>query len=152
MAPANHFVPGCGDSPPGNATIEEGCYQPCDDDTPCSSGNCVVAWIDPCVDSPCAACGGEQGLCLEGLSTGTECLSDAECLSGVCWDFNTYDECCFGTVCSGRCESDGDCIDLANAANASSPDTATCGTDGRCDLVGTGLGLFGCAGGGPVCG
>lgn len=151
MDPAQYFVPGCGDPSPGDAAIEPGCYEPCDENTPCSSGNCVTAWIDPCHGSPCGACGGQQGLCLEGLPAGAECESDAQCMSGVCWDFNTYDECCFGTACSDMCETQQDCIDVATAANAPYPDSAICGTDGRCDLVSTGIGAFACAGG-PMCG
>jgi hypothetical protein len=152
MALAEYFVPGCGDPALGNAVIEPGCYEPCSEEDACSVGFCAVAWIDPCYGSPCGACGGEQGLCLEGLPTGAECRMDAQCLSGVCWDFNAYDECCGGTVCSGTCETDRDCLGLAQAAGAPNPEGASCGVDGRCDLVGTGLGSFVCAGGGPMCG
>jgi hypothetical protein len=75
---------------------------------------------------------------------GMECRADGDCESGVCWDFADYDRACYGTICSGECESDDDCIALATDAGAPSPELATCGDDGRCDLVGTGLGAFVC--------
>ena len=34
------------------------------------------------------------------LNIGDECMDDAECMTGVCWDFNDYDPMCFGTACS----------------------------------------------------
>lgn len=143
--PGQYFVPGCGEPSPGDAPIEAGCHVPCSETEPCASGTCVTAWVDPCYGSPCGACGGQQGLCMEGLPTGVECESDDQCQSGVCWDFSTYDACCFGTVCSGMCETNQDCIDLATGAGAETPDAAVCGPDGRCDLVSTGLGSFACA-------
>jgi hypothetical protein len=79
------------------------------------------------------------------LAVGAECEHDSQCETGVCWDFNDYDPFCFGTVCSGKCESDEECRALAAGAGAASPESARCGSDERCDLVGTGLGLFACA-------
>ena len=80
-----------------------------------------------------------------GLPTGTTgCTSDAECASNVCWDFSDYDPYCGGTICSEMCATTADCVAAATAARASSPDRATCGSDNRCDFVGTGLGPFYC--------
>ncbi|MGE0788326.1 MAG: hypothetical protein AB7S26_21815 [Sandaracinaceae bacterium] len=80
------------------------------------------------------------------LPTGTSgCAMDSECAAGVCWDFNDYDPFCFGTVCSLGCTTDAECQNAATAAGASSPGNATCGVDGKCDFLGTGLGAFLCA-------
>lgn len=87
------------------------------------------------------ACGGGEG----GGPVGGSCETDDDCPTRVCWNFNDYDSLCGGTVCSTDCESDQDCIDAAQAAGAASPDAANCGSDGLCDLVGTGLGSFQCA-------
>ena len=84
-------------------------------------------------------------MCLPGAPTGDECRGDDQCASGVCWDLNDYDQFCFGTVCSGLCTTKADCVALATAANAATPDAAQCGADGKCDLMSTGLGLFACA-------
>jgi len=74
------------------------------------------------------------------------CVSDGECASGVCWDFNHYDPACFGTICSVTCLSRNDCMDAARTAGATDVSRATCGTDRRCRFVGTGLGRWACAG------
>ena len=76
---------------------------------------------------------------------GAECTDDADCSSGVCWDFSDYDPFCFGAICSSECEEDEDCVDVATDAGSIAPENAYCGEDGRCDLVGTGLGAFACA-------
>lgn len=76
---------------------------------------------------------------------GSECMVDDDCVTMVCWDFNDYDSYCGGTVCSDTCETDADCVALAEAASAMQPEDAQCGMDGRCDLVGTGVGSFTCA-------
>jgi hypothetical protein len=67
------------------------------------------------------------------------CTSDTDCASNVCWDFAEYDPLCGGTVCSVSCTTDAECVDAARTAGATSPDGAACGSDGRCDLVSTGL-------------
>jgi hypothetical protein len=149
-AAPEQYVPGCGEPSPSSAVIEPGCYVQCDEHSPCETGLCMLAWIDPCYGAACGACGGEQGLCLDDLPTGSPCGADEHCTSGVCWDFNDYDPCCFGTVCSGPCETDDECIELAQVAEAPDPPGAQCGPDGRCDLMGAGLGSFACAG--PMCG
>lgn len=150
-APAQYFVPGCEGPSPGDAGIEPGCYVPCDEANPCTEGVCVTAWVDPCYGSPCGACGGQQDLCLDALPTGASCESDPHCSSGVCWNFNDYDECCFGTACTGPCETDQDCITLAEEAGSASPELSVCGPDGRCDALSMGVGDgFACAG--PPCG
>ena len=95
------------------------------------------------------AAGDSDGL---GLNVGEECSRDRDCVTIVCWDFNDYDECCFGAVCSGSCDFDEDCRELAAEVGASRPDAASCGSDGRCDLAGAGVGAFTCAGGEPPCG
>ena len=80
-----------------------------------------------------------------GLRTGTSgCTADDQCAGGVCWDFALYDPFCGGTVCSETCATDADCRAAASAAGAASPERATCGSDLKCDLVGTGLGIFFC--------
>ncbi|MCA9607252.1 MAG: hypothetical protein KC619_16715 [Myxococcales bacterium] len=78
--------------------------------------------------------------------TGTMgCMSDTECAEGVCWDFSDYDSFCFGRICSLMCASDTDCQNAATTAGASNPSGARCGSDGKCDFVGAGLGAFACA-------
>ena len=66
---AVYAVPGCEPAPPFAVEVtEEGCYEVCDngDSTQCSEGACVRAWIDPCHDAPCDACGGESWICMAG--------------------------------------------------------------------------------------
>ena len=82
-----------------------------------------------------------------GIPIGFECTDDAECISGLCWDFADYDPWCGGAVCSDRCEDDGICIEYAAMAGASSPEDALCGFDGLCNFVSAGLGSFWCADG-----
>ncbi len=148
--------PGCLPGPKGMPVPEAGCYEPCDQiGAACGvDGMCQEAWVNPCVcpegEDCCAACGGESLLCLQRGATGQECMTDDDCASGVCWDFNDYDSCCGGTACSGTCRSDEDCVALATDAGAKSPEGATCGKDGRCSLVGSGIGSWACAG--PPCG
>ncbi len=80
------------------------------------------------------------------LATGAAgCTSDAQCAEGVCWDFADYDSLCGGTVCSLSCTTTAECVSAATTAGASSPSAATCGSDGKCDFVSTGLGTFFCA-------
>lgn len=79
------------------------------------------------------------------LEIGDECSADGECISGVCWDFNHYDNLCFGTACSGECSNDDDCVALMTDAGAPYPEGSSCGGDGRCSVVGTGFGSFACA-------
>jgi hypothetical protein len=148
--------PGCEPAPDGVPIPAAGCYAPCEQiGAPCDAGGvCRTVWVNPCVcpdgEGCCAACGGESMLCVPGGATGDECMADADCASGVCWNFSDYDPCCFGTACSDACETDGDCQALAADAGATAPENARCGADGLCDLVGTGLGSWACAG--PPCG
>lgn len=73
------------------------------------------------------------------------CMSDDACETGVCWDFSDYDALCGGSVCSTTCAEDSECIDAATSAGADTPASATCGDDGRCSFIGTGLGIYFCA-------
>lgn len=64
-----YAVPGCGAEDPGLIPVPEaGCYEVCmdGDSTLCTEGSCINAWIDPCHDSPCGACGDGQWLCIAG--------------------------------------------------------------------------------------
>jgi hypothetical protein len=82
------------------------------------------------------------------LEIGTPCASDSACASGVCYDYADYDPFCGGTACSVCCETNQDCEDAMQAAGAPQPGNSFCLADGRCDMVGTGLGgPFFCAGG-----
>jgi hypothetical protein len=82
------------------------------------------------------------------LPVGSACPQDSACESGVCYDFADYDALCGGTACSVCCETDEDCVDAMQAAGAPFPAQTFCLADGRCDMVGTGLGgPFFCAGG-----
>jgi hypothetical protein len=81
-----------------------------------------------------------------GLPTGTsDCSVDSDCASGVCWDFKTYDPWCGGTMCTETCLTDADCHQLFTTLGAPTPLDASCGFDGRCNPLGTGLGAFWCA-------
>jgi hypothetical protein len=147
--------PGCEPAPDGLPIPASGCYVPCEaPGTPCDQGTCQTVWHNPCVcpdgEGCCGACGGETTICMPAGATGDECESDSDCASGICWNFSDYDPCCFGTACSDVCRTDADCIALAQEAGAAMPEDATCGADNRCDLVGTGLGSWACAG--PPCG
>jgi hypothetical protein len=80
------------------------------------------------------------------LSIGSsDCERDNQCETGVCWDFHDYDSLCGGSVCSLECGTDFDCQAAADEAGGSDPAAARCGEDGKCDLVGTGLGSFVCS-------
>lgn len=78
------------------------------------------------------------------LAIGQECDSDAQCGSGVCWDFSERDALCGGTVCSMPCETDVQCEDAARGAGSDNPAAASCDSTGECDFVGA-LGSFFCA-------
>lgn len=78
------------------------------------------------------------------LLVGEECSEDAECQSGVCWDYSDYDPFCFGAVCSVTCQSDDDCYTAFDNAGAPYPENSVCGNDGRCNPLATGFGLFAC--------
>ncbi|MEM9454277.1 MAG: hypothetical protein AAGF11_08870 [Myxococcota bacterium] len=79
------------------------------------------------------------------LAIGEECFADADCMTGVCWDFSNYDPLCFGTACSVNCASNVECINAMAAAGAPNPGASSCGADGRCETVGTGFGIYACA-------
>lgn len=79
------------------------------------------------------------------LFVGEECNSDADCMTGVCWDFSDYDPLCFGTACSVHCMSDADCFNAMAMAGAPNPAASGCGFDGRCSTLGTGFGAYACA-------
>lgn len=79
------------------------------------------------------------------LAVGEECTSDADCMTGVCWDFSDYDPLCFGTACSVSCVSDVECVEAMTMAGAFNPMGSSCGADGRCSTLGTGFGLYACA-------
>jgi hypothetical protein len=80
------------------------------------------------------------------LATGTAgCTADAQCDEGVCWDFADYDALCGGTVCSRSCSDDAECVSAATTAGATTPSAAMCGSDGKCNFMGTGLGSYFCA-------
>ncbi len=80
-----------------------------------------------------------------GLPVGAACSEDVQCATGVCWDFADYDPYCFGAVCSDTCQTTAECVTIFTNAGASSPQSATCGPDNRCDPVSTGIGAFACA-------
>ena len=80
-----------------------------------------------------------------GAAFGGRCTANADCATGLCWDFSDYDMFCGGKICSDMCTTDTDCQDKASAAGASSPADAQCLSDGTCDLVGAGIGAFFCA-------
>lgn len=80
------------------------------------------------------------------LPVGDPCEADAECATGVCWDLGDYDPACGGTACSGPCRGDDDCVALIMDAGGDG-EASMCGADGRCTMVGTGLGAFFCEGG-----
>ncbi len=79
------------------------------------------------------------------MQVGEDCMSDADCVTGVCWDFNDYDPFCFGSACSVLCQSDADCSAAMAAAGAPDPNGGGCGADGRCETLGTGFGQYVCA-------
>jgi len=80
-----------------------------------------------------------------GLPTGaSDCGVDDDCISGVCWDFSTYDPWCGGTMCTDTCLTDSDCQQLFTTLGAPEPLDSSCGLDGRCSPLGTGLGAFWC--------
>ena len=83
------------------------------------------------------------------LPIGSPCNGlDSACESGVCYDFADYDPFCGGTACSVCCATDDDCVAAMQAAGAPQPGNSFCLADGRCDMVGTGLGgPYFCAGG-----
>lgn len=80
----------------------------------------------------------------DGSGLGDACDQDRDCATFLCWDFKAHDPMCGGKYCSAPCSSDQECIDLADAAGAPTPNDAFCGTDDQCNLVTTGLprGLF----------
>lgn len=74
----------------------------------------------------------------------TGCSADDQCDTGVCWDFADYDPLCGGSTCSIECVSHSDCQSAFASAGAPNASAAQCGTDGRCDPIGTGFGAFFC--------
>jgi hypothetical protein len=80
-----------------------------------------------------------------GALVGGDCEVDSDCPTRLCWDFEEHDSLCSGKICSIECETSDDCIEAAAAAGSMSSSNAFCGSDGQCDLVGTGLGSFVCA-------
>jgi hypothetical protein len=80
-----------------------------------------------------------------GTLVGESCEKNSDCGSGSCWDFAAHDSECNGKVCSDRCQTNDDCVQIATKAGAAFPAGATCGADKLCELVGTGLGSFVCA-------
>ena len=79
------------------------------------------------------------------LAIGEACTDDADCMTGVCWDFADYDPLCFGTACSLNCVSDIECVNAMALAGAPNPMASSCGFDGRCSTLGTGFGAYACA-------
>jgi len=88
-------------------------------------------------------CGGDDGA-LPGEPIGASCDTNTDCQTGVCWDFHDHDMLCAGKVCSTACTADAQCVDAASKHGAIGASNAHCGSDGLCDLVGTGLGTFSC--------
>ncbi|MCA9709708.1 MAG: hypothetical protein KDK70_27970 [Myxococcales bacterium] len=80
------------------------------------------------------------------LAIGEECMQDADCMTGVCWDFSDYDPLCFGTACSLHCVSNMECVAAMTMAGAPNPGGSSCGADGRCSTLGTWCGAYACAG------
>ncbi len=69
-APKVYAEPGCGSATNGQVELpSSGCFTPCTKEgDACDSGTCRRAQVNPCVCDVglgcCAACGGEQLLCL----------------------------------------------------------------------------------------
>lgn len=64
--PCDWLHPGCGPEGEGIELDHPTCVAGghCDDDSDCPGElSCETLWIDPCVDSPCEACGGEALRC-----------------------------------------------------------------------------------------
>ncbi len=85
--------------------------------------------------------GGEHS-CLSGVAIQSEC--DLACGAGeICWDFNKHDPLCMGKICSIPCCMNSECADFAVRNGAIYTDSAVCGGDHLCGLVGV-LGSFTC--------
>ncbi len=100
---------------------------------------CGARSVQPASDGGPA---GTDGEALAGF--GEDCTEDADCESGICWDYGERDASCGGKVCSVLCTTSKACEGLAASAGAASAAGAECGVDDQCDLVGTGLGAFVC--------
>jgi hypothetical protein len=58
-----YYVPGCGINP-----IPKGCHRmsKCETDAECSEEEkCVILTYNPCWNSPCAACGSHEKMCID---------------------------------------------------------------------------------------
>ena len=130
----------------GNGIVEAG--EDCDDQD-LDGQTCVTQGFDGGDISCTQACTFNLSLCANAtLDLGDEnCTLDAECTTGVCWDFADYDPFCGGSVCSATCVNDIQCENLFAAARAPFPAGAVCGPDGRCNPMGSGFGAFFCASG-----
>jgi hypothetical protein len=75
---------------------------------------------------------------------GQTCTGNADCASGVCFDFAAVDPYCGGKACSVACSNTAECIQAATENGAPMPNSSTCASTGTCSIVGTGLGSFWC--------
>ncbi|MBW2461846.1 MAG: hypothetical protein JRH11_09375 [Deltaproteobacteria bacterium] len=129
------------DSAPMDSTVADGASDSAVTDASTEDTAMPDATFDALPDAPADSGPDTAGL----LATGTSgCTTDDQCVEGVCWDFHDYDSLCGGTVCSTTCTVQADCQTAASDAGAGSPVDASCGSDGRCNFMGTGLGSFFC--------
>ncbi len=128
----------------GNGVAEPG--EDCDEDD-LAGETCETQGFSGGDISCSPACTLNLSLCANAtLDLGDEnCTLDAECTTGVCWDFADYDPFCGGSVCSSNCVNDQQCQNVFAAAGAPFPQNVACGPDGRCDPIGSGFGAFFCA-------
>jgi hypothetical protein len=112
----------------------------------------ILVWMRPPAWMPLAALLVAAPACTPapverepGFALGATCREDGDCRSRICWDYSKYDQLCGGKVCSMACATDEECRQAATQAGADTAAGATCGSDKRCDLVGSGLGRFTCA-------
>ena len=74
---------------------------------------------------------------------GQPCNEDADCSTGVCWNYADHDEFCTGKVCSATCEEPMDCYDIAAEGDASTPLVTEC-FDNLCDPPSAGVSGLSC--------
>ncbi|MCA9636654.1 MAG: hypothetical protein KC420_11560 [Myxococcales bacterium] len=58
-------APGCDDPIDASVVVPAACYLPCADGKSCPEGTtCTLAYVDPCYQQSCLACGGTELLCV----------------------------------------------------------------------------------------
>ena len=118
---------------------------PDDDDSAPDDDDSAVDDDDSAVDDDDSSAGDDDDSAAGWLLLGEVCTGDAQCASGICWDFHDYDPWCGGAVCSISCTTTQQCIDAFTTAGAADPNASGCGADSRCTVIGTGFGAFWCA-------